>query len=69
MISKIQKDLPSTGFVRLSTVLQFIPVAKSTWWLWCAQGKAPKGIKLSKTVTAWKVEEIKAFIAGKGGEV
>lgn len=65
----IQSKMPESGFIRLNTILHYVPVARSTWWLWCAQGKAPKGIKLSKTVTAWRVEDIRAFIAKHGGEV
>lgn len=61
--------LPEAGFVRLNTILKYIPVGKSTWWLWCAQGKAPKGKKLSPTVTAWAVQDIRKFISDHGGEV
>lgn len=54
--------LPETGFLRVVDVLQFIPVSRSTWWFWVASGKAPKPIKLGPRVTAWKAEEIRAFI-------
>lgn len=61
-----QKMLPDVGFVRLRTILTLIPVAASTWWAWVAAGKAPKPIKLSPNVTAWRVEDIRDLIARLG---
>jgi predicted DNA-binding transcriptional regulator AlpA len=58
--------LPEEGFLRLPQVLQVVPVAKSTWWLWISQKKAPAGVKLSDRVTVWKVSDIRAFIARQG---
>ena len=63
MSPKSKVLLPDTGFLRVADVLQFIPVSRSTWWFWVANGKAPKPIKLGPRVTAWKAEEIRAFIA------
>lgn len=54
--------IPETGFLRVADVLQFIPVSRSTWWFWVANGKAPAPIKLGPRVTVWKAEEISAFI-------
>jgi predicted DNA-binding transcriptional regulator AlpA len=58
-----------SGYLRISQVLQLIPVGKSTFWNWVKIGKAPAPVKLSERVTAWKAEEIHSFIAelGKGG--
>lgn len=53
-------------FLRLSQVLERIPVGKSTWWAWIACGKAPKGLKLSEKVTVWKESDIQAFIEKQG---
>jgi prophage regulatory protein len=55
--------LPSTGFVRLSTILKIIPVSKSTWWLGVKTGRFPKSLKLSPNVTVWKVEDITQLIS------
>lgn len=55
--------------IRLREVLTIVPVAKSTWWAWCAQGKAPKPIKLSEKTTCWRLSDIIAFVdqvAGQG---
>lgn len=61
MAHQIQQ-LPQTGFLRLPEVLTFIPVSRSTWWAWCRSGKAPKPVKLSERVTAWKAADIRAMI-------
>lgn len=54
--------LPTTGFVRLSTILKIIPISKSTWWLGVRTGRFPKPIKLSPNITAWRSEDILQFI-------
>ncbi len=65
--------LPETGFLRLSQIIgnpkttppipAIIPVKKSTWWAGVKSGRFPKPIKLSKGVTVWRVEDIRAYIA------
>jgi prophage regulatory protein len=58
-------NLPTTGFVRQAQLIPaIIPVSSATWWRWCKAGKAPKPVKLSEKVTAWRAEEIRAFIDG-----
>lgn len=62
-------DLPKTGFLRLRAILAPvgpIPVSKSTWWQGIKDGRFPKPLKLSKRVTVWRVEDIRALIE-KGG--
>lgn len=54
--------LPETGYVRLPVVLRLIPVGKSTWWAGIKTGRYPKPVKLAARVTAWRVEDIRAFI-------
>jgi predicted DNA-binding transcriptional regulator AlpA len=56
--------LNETGFLRLSQVLQFIPVGKTTWWSGVKTGRFPKPVKLGGRVTAWRVEDIKTLIDG-----
>jgi prophage regulatory protein len=43
--------------IRLPEVLQILPVKKSTWWLWCKQGKAPAPVRLGRC-TAWKYADV-----------
>ena len=52
--------------LRLPSVLEKIPVSKSTWWLWVKSGKAPAGIKLGLRVTAWRESDINDFVAKMG---
>lgn len=61
-VNPINITLPNTGYMRLPQVLAVIPIGKTLWWEWVKSGKAPKGIKLSARVTAWKVEDIKLLI-------
>jgi len=55
--------LPETGFVRLSTILKLIPIGKSTWWAGVKSGRFPKSVKLSRRITAWRVEDIRNLIS------
>lgn len=73
-----QSSLPETGFLRLSVVLSYIPVGKTTWWNGVKSGRFPKPIKLGTRMTAWRAEDIRALIDhpecpitsnGKGGNV
>ena len=53
---------PQHGFLRVSQILQDIPIGKSTWWLWVKTGKAPQPIKLGKNTTVWKASDIEDLI-------
>lgn len=55
--------LPETGFVRLSQVLQFIPVGKTCWWEGVKSGRFPPPVKLTERCTAWRAEDIRQLIA------
>lgn len=56
--------LPMTGYSRLSQILPYLPIAKSTVEDWVKKGKFPAPVKLSKTVTAWRNEDIHAWLNG-----
>jgi predicted DNA-binding transcriptional regulator AlpA len=63
--------LPSSGFVRLPGILAPngpIPVSKSTWWAGIKDGRYPKPVKLGPRITAWRVEDIRALIAGAAND-
>ena len=53
---------PKFGYLRVNQILAIIPIGRSTWWKWVADGKAPKPIKLGPRTTAWKAEDISQFI-------
>lgn len=57
-------DLPATGYVRLALLLQLIPFSRATVWRKVKDGKFPKPIKLSEHVTAWRVEDVRAWMDG-----
>lgn len=40
-----------------------LPVSPATIWRWVRDGKFPKPFKLGACVTAWRSEDIAAFIA------
>ncbi len=60
--------LPSTGFVRQPTVLLYIPWGKTTLWEKIKAKEFPAPVKLSKNITAWRVEDIRREIAKLGGQ-
>jgi len=65
-------SLPQTGFVRLSQIVgnpkanppipPVIPIGRSTWWEGVKSGRFPAPLKLSRGVTVWRVEDIRALI-------
>ncbi|SEA50512.1 hypothetical protein SAMN05216411_1112 [Nitrosospira multiformis] len=72
-------QIPEIGFLRLSQIIgnpkavppipPIIPVKKSAWWSGVRSGRYPKPLKLSPRVTVWRVEDIRALVASKGGEM
>lgn len=70
-------QLPETGYLRLSQIIgnpkstppipPIIPVSKSTWWAGVKIGRFPAPVKtLGLRITAWRVEDIRAFIQQTG---
>jgi prophage regulatory protein len=58
-------DFPSTGFVRLHSILAPngpIPVGKTTWWQGVKTGRFPKPVKLGPRITVWRAEDIRQLI-------
>ena len=65
-------QLPETGYLRLAQVVgnpkadppvpALIPVGKSTFWEWVKKGRFPKPVKLGPRTTAWRVEDIRAWM-------
>lgn len=62
----IPPAIPLTGYLRLSAVLYYFPISKSTWWAGIKSGIYPAGVKLSARTTAWRSEDILALIQ-RGG--
>ena len=55
-----------TGFLRLTQVLELIPVSKSSWWAGVKAEKYPKPFKLGAKMVAWRVEDINELIQSIG---
>jgi prophage regulatory protein len=56
-------SLPATGFLRQSQIIgSIVPVGSSTLWRWVAAGTFPKPVKLSERVTAWRCEDVIAWV-------
>ncbi|MGJ8564008.1 MAG: helix-turn-helix transcriptional regulator [Alphaproteobacteria bacterium] len=61
-------NFPEYGFVRLKQIIAPcgpLPISKSTWWKGVRHGRFPQSIKLSKNVTVWRAEDIRALIDKK----
>lgn len=54
--------LPETGFVRQSQLAKIIPFSSATLWRKVADKSFPQPVKLSPGCTAWRVEEVRAWM-------
>lgn len=69
--------LPEVGFVRARQLVYcpasggkperrgILSISKTTLWKLVKLGKFPKPVKLSEGVTAWRVEDVRAYLAGQ----
>ena len=66
--SNVMKDgWPEEGFVRLDLIVGPgcpLPIGKSTWWAGVKSGRFPKPVKLGPGITAWRVVDLRAMMAG-----
>lgn len=57
------QSLPSTGYLRQSQIVgNLVPVGSSTLWRWIKAGQFPQPFKLGPGVTAWRVEDVRAWL-------
>ncbi|PPD49862.1 MAG: AlpA family transcriptional regulator [Methylobacter sp.] len=71
------QQLPETGFLRIWQIVgdkknntpALIPISRTSFLNGVKSGKYPKPVKLGERTTAWRVEDIKAFITDIGGNV
>lgn len=54
--------LPRTGYSRLSQLLPFLPIGKTTIYQWSKDGRFPAPVKISGSVTAWSNEAVHAWL-------
>jgi prophage regulatory protein len=57
------RNMPDTGYVRLTQILEVFPVSRSSWWAGVKSGRYPASVKLGLRTTAWRVEDIRKLIA------
>lgn len=59
--------LPVRGYLRESQLIPaIIPISSATLWRWSKSGKFPKPARLGPRVTAWRVEDVRAWLAERG---
>ncbi|CAD5366943.1 hypothetical protein RA210_U10578 [Rubrivivax sp. A210] len=62
--------LPATGYVRPNQLLgrpdppAILPIAPATLWRWIKLGTFPAPVKLAPRITAFRVEDVRAWMAG-----
>ena len=74
-MTTISNQLPEIGFLRLWQIIgnkktntpALIPIGRTTFLNGVKSGKYPQSIKLGERSVAWRVEDIKEFIAAIGG--
>lgn len=56
-------DLAATGYVRQSQLIPaIVPFSSATLWRKVRAGTFPAPVKLSERVTAWRVEDVRAWM-------
>lgn len=56
--------LPEDGYVRQSQLIpSVLPVSAATLWRWVKAKKFPAPVKLSEHVTAWRVKDVREYLA------
>lgn len=54
---------PAPVMVRAKQICgPILPIGISTWWKMVAEGRAPKGIKISSRITVWRRNDVLALI-------
>lgn len=58
--------LPATGYIRQSQLIPaIIPFSSATLWRMVKSGRFPRPVKLSERVTAWAVEDVRAWMLAR----
>lgn len=55
--------LPAEGFIRVKQLIRVVPWSRTTVWRKVKTGAFPRPVKLSSYVTAWRVEDVREWIA------
>lgn len=58
--------MEASQLIRVPTVAAMLSVSRSTVWRWSKfKPEFPRPIKISTGVTAWKLDEIQAWLGGR----
>lgn len=57
---------PNRRFLRITDVLDLIPVSRSRWYAGIKNGEFPAPVKISANISAWRSEDIDALIERLG---
>ena len=58
--------LPATGYIRQSQLIpNIVPFSSATLWRKVKTGSFPSPVKLSERITAWRVEDIRAWLLSR----
>jgi prophage regulatory protein len=57
--------LPESGLIRMAQLVKVLPISKNTIWRLSKLGKFPKPVKLTENTTAWKCQDVHAWLASK----
>ncbi len=58
--------LPESGYLRQSQLIPVIvPFSPATLWRKVKSGEFPAPVKLSERITAWRVEDVRAWMSSR----
>ena len=63
--------LPDVALIQIRPLVNYgvLPYSATTIWRKCRNGEFPKPIKVSAGITAWRVGEIRAYLANITGQI
>ena len=64
----MSQTINEDALLRISQVLELIPISRSAWWQGCKSGKYPKPIKIGPKTTVWKASDIAKTLRELTGE-
>ena len=60
------QELPTTGYLRQARLIpHIVPFSSATLWRKVKSGDFPKPVKLSERVTAWRWEDVRAWMQSR----
>lgn len=61
-LQKLRAEMPQAGYIRQAGLLSILPFSPATLWRWVQVGKFPKPVKLGPRVTAWRIDDVGAWL-------